>query len=184
MELELRPRRSPFDDGLSKASLATPSCCCCCCCLNALAATSAMVAADISTRTRNAGKSTSTRVGLGVLGFLAVPAALALAFGFASLWENLPIALAAFLLPFGLAYAALQHASGRPSSSSGASVGIALGITVFLAIASVLDAILAIAIIFNSDGSGDEIWWWLALIPLSLALGWFFGSASHSTSSQ
>ena len=180
MELELRPRRSPFDDGLSKASLATPSCCCCCCCLNAIGAASGIVAADLSHRARNSGKSTWTRVGLGVLGFILIPAVLGLTVLAADTLPgggSLAALVAFFVVLFGVLYSALRFASDIDPPSWGRGILVSIAISVLLGVASVFDVILLFGL--ANIGAAFTVAWFV-LIPISIGLGWLIGSASHA----
>ena len=181
MELELRPRRSPFETGSSRASLATPSCCCCCCCLNTIGAASGMVGADLKNRAQDGGRSTGASRLFGLLGFLFVPA---LVVGAAVLldqadrqsrvivderpnpiFDNLWVfgGLLAFcsLLIFVVVHTALRAAAHRESVSlRDLKSSIAIGL--FLEVGVVLEVFVALITAFLA----------LLLSPLSTWLGW------------
>ena len=190
MELELRPRRSPFETGDSKASLATPSCCCCCCCLNTIGAASGMVAADLTYRARKGGRGKASTL-FGLAGFALIPA---LAIGavslllfaerqpriiggvrnyriFANLWAFGVLLAFVSIIVFVLLHTALRFAAHRDSVSS-ADLLTSSGTGLFVAIGLFLEFFITTLTALIS----------LLLTPISIWLGWRAGRRLSSGS--
>ena len=172
MELELRPRRSPFETGNTKASLATPSCCCCCCCLNALGAASGIIGADTKARALDAGRSDNAARWFGILGFLFTPMFLLALWGIFSLiprlnngWTLVGLVVVAFVI----AHTGLRALA---NSKDALSVhGFAMSIL----------AILVFALVSAVEALLTTLTFGVALLasPISAMAGWEFGTSKQ-----
>lgn len=173
MELELRPRRSPFETGNPKASLATPSCCCCCCCLNALGAASGIIGADTNARARKAGRSDNAALWLGVLGFLFLPLLLVFAVIVSPLVPQnddelvIPIVLA--IVVFAAATTGLRALANPDDAFSLNGFGVSVAAAVILVVGSIVEVF---ATVFSGGIS-------LLLSPVSAWGGWKRTASAH-----
>ena len=173
MELELRPRRSPFETGNTKASLATPSCCCCCCCLNALGAASGIIGADTKARARNAGRSDNGARWFGILGFLFLPLLLFLAVIVSPLVPQgdgapvIPIVLA--IVVFVAATTGLRALANPDDAFSLNGFGVSVAAAVIVVVVSLVEVFVTV---FSGGIS-------LLLSPFSAWGGWKMAASAH-----
>lgn len=183
MELELRPRRSPFADGHSKASLATPSCCCCCCCVHAIGATSGIIGGDIAARAREAGRSKNDSRWLGLAGFLTLPLLIFLTIVLAevAIVGSGTAILAVAVLGFVLLHSGLRGiASKGESTFSAGGIGSSIAILIFLVVTSIVDAIAILGVIDSNTGD-RAAWALLATVPIAVWAGWKFATGIHGS---
>ena len=166
MELELRPRRSPFESGSSKASLATPSCCCCCCCVNAVVGACGAIGGNLKTRAEEEGRSVEAATWFGVLGFLFPIAFIFIAVGVLSLYpveSTDPWIVVIFALTiFVLSHLGLRKLAQPEGAFSVSGIAFSVGLLIIVGVLSVVDAIF----ILFTGGVG------LILFPVAGWLGW------------
>ena len=187
MELELRPRRSPFETGNTKASLATPSCCCCCCCVNVIGAAGGMVGADLSIRARNAGRSTGSALSFGVLGFLFIPAVIALSlFVMATvLGSDGAFGFGAGVIIFLVLHTVVRGVASKGAATfSPAGISSSIGILAFVGIVSFGEALAWILLLVNLQDSDRDLLpealiIGLLTVPVAVWLGWKLATLMH-----
>ena len=178
MELELRPRRSPFETGNSKASLATPSCCCCCCCVNAIGAASGIVGADTKARAIEAGRSEDTARWFGVLGFLFIPVLVLVGFIFIPLVpigdDPVEVLLGLGSLAFLLGHVGIRVLANASSAFSLNGFAASILALLTLLVGSILEAIAAVVTASISVLAS------FVSAPIAARAGWKFASSMHA----